>query len=230
MSETTPEYGNTERAGGTRFSSGKPGGWWYAPLYGLRLVAEVWQAGAAKYAPMDWRNGQSFSTLIDCAMRHSLAVVQYGPWARDEDYYAEDGTLVKGTNAYHAACAAWNWLALLTFMALGRTDLDDVTGWQSVTTAVKDENGYSFDNPPTGGPGKPPRVRKSGLDTMRETMKRAIEQGEKSDEHTSNSCMACDRAICRPLKPGTRGFGRPYQPVPRNPRGSGTPDGGQHAI
>lgn len=140
---------NTERSGGTRFSSGKPGGWWYAPLYGLRLVAEVWEAGAAKYAPCDWRNGQSFSTLMDCAFRHMIAMNMEGPLARDEDQFDEDGSLIaRGTGAYHAACAAWNLLTLLTFIALGRFDLDDVTGWQSVTTAVKNEEGYSFDRPP----------------------------------------------------------------------------------
>lgn len=131
---------NTERAGGTRFSSGKPGGWWYAPLYGLRLVAEVWQSGAEKYAPMDWRNGQSFSTLMDCAFRHMIAMNMEGPLARDDG----EG----GTGAYHAACAAWNLLTLLTFIALKRFDLDDVTGWQTVTTTVKRDEGYSFENPP----------------------------------------------------------------------------------
>ena len=139
---------NTEKTGGTRFSSGKPGGWWFAPLYGLRLVAEVWEAGAEKYAPFDWRNGQSFSTLMDCAFRHMVEMNMKGPLSRDEDYHDVNGNLVKGTGAYHAACVVWNLLALLTFIALGRFDLDDVTGWQTVTTAVKDAQGYSFSNPP----------------------------------------------------------------------------------
>lgn len=112
---------NTDTSGGTRYSEGKPAGWWYAPLAGLKLVAPVWEMGARKYAPMDWRQGQNFSTLIDCAMRHSMAIMQEGPWARDPE-----------SGHYHAGHVAWNWLALLTFMALDRRDLDDITPYQGV--------------------------------------------------------------------------------------------------
>lgn len=116
---------NTERVGiGSRYSAGKPAGWWHAPLLGLRLVAPVWQSGAEKYAPMDWREGQSFSSLIDCAMRHMLAVVDGGPLARDPE-----------SGHYHAAHAAWNLLTLLTFVVLGRDDLNDVDGWRGITAA-----------------------------------------------------------------------------------------------
>jgi hypothetical protein len=112
---------NMETAGGSRYSKGKPGGWWYAPLYGLRLVAPVWMRGAVKYAPLDWREGQSFSVLIDCAMRHTLEVLHRAPYAKDPE-----------TDCYHAAHAAWNWLCLLTFIALGRNDLDDTEQWRGV--------------------------------------------------------------------------------------------------
>lgn len=125
-----------ESAGGTRFSEGKPGGWWYGPLYGLRLVSEVWTPGGRKYAPLDWKSGQSFSTLVDCAFRHFLEVQQYGIWSRDED-----------TGAYHVAAVVWNLLCLLTFMALGRHDLDDVTPWEGVTTSTKrDAEAYAEAN------------------------------------------------------------------------------------
>lgn len=116
--ETPP---NTEATGGTRYATGKPGGWWYAPIYGLKLVAPVWEGGAEKYAPLDWAEGQSHSTLIDCAQRHWLEVLLNGVWARDP----ESGHL-------HLAHAAWNILCLLTFMALGREDLDDVTPYRGV--------------------------------------------------------------------------------------------------
>ena len=116
---------NTDTSGGTRYSEGKPAGWWYAPLYGLKLVAPLWEAGAAKYAPKDWQSGQSFSTLLDCAMRHMMEVMHHGVWGIDED-----------TGAYHAAAVAWNMLALLTFMALGRHDLDDCTIYDGVTAAT----------------------------------------------------------------------------------------------
>lgn len=119
---------NTETSGGTRFSEGKPGMWWAVPMMGLRLIAKVTEAGARKYAPRDWAEGQSFSTLIDCAMRHMIEVCHRGPWAIDED-----------TGAYHAAAVGWNILCLLTFMELERHDLDDVTKWHGVTTAMKQE-------------------------------------------------------------------------------------------
>lgn len=118
------EMKNTDTSGGTRYSEGKTAGWWYAPLAGLKLVAPVWEMGARKYAPMDWMVGQSFSTLMDCAMRHSIAVMEEGPYARDPE-----------SGHYHAGHAAWNWLAMLTFMAQGRVDLDDITPYQGVTAA-----------------------------------------------------------------------------------------------
>jgi len=127
---------DTERAGGTRFSKGKPGGWWYAPIYGLRLVAPVWQQGADKYAPFDWSEGQSYSTLIDCVMRHLLEVVDKGVWSRDP----ESGNL-------HLAHCAWNVLCLLTFMARDEREdvraydeaLNDIDPWRGVTAAMKRE-------------------------------------------------------------------------------------------
>jgi hypothetical protein len=118
---------NTETAGGTRFSEGKPGMWWAAPLYGLRLVAKVTEAGSGKYAPRDWYEGQSFSTLLDSMFRHTLDVMLYGPTSRDEE-----------TGLYNLAHAAWNILALLTFLEEGREEeLDDVTPWFGVTTQEK---------------------------------------------------------------------------------------------
>ncbi len=113
---------DTEPAGGTRYSHGKPSGWWYAPLKGLDLVMPVAKAGGEKYAPKDWMVGQSYSTLLDCAMRHMIAVMHEGVYARDK----ESGHL-------HLAHACWNILALLTFLATGRHDLDDVSIWDGVT-------------------------------------------------------------------------------------------------
>ena len=119
---------NTERSGGSRYSSDKPSGWWYVPMYGLRLVADVAKAGAEKYAPLDWREGQSFSTLFDCMSRHFLEVQEKGIWAKDPEL---------GT--FHLAQLTWNALCLLTFMALGRGDLDDMTPWRGVTASKKKE-------------------------------------------------------------------------------------------
>jgi hypothetical protein len=128
---------NTEKSGGTRYSEGKSGGWWYAPIYGLRLVAEVWEHGAKKYAPLDWQAGQSFSTLLDCMGRHWLEVVHRGPWAKDGD-----------SGCYHLAHLAWNVLCLLTFMALEKTDLDDVSEWRGVTAGKLPNKQLRMEPPP----------------------------------------------------------------------------------
>lgn len=133
---------NVESSGGSRFSSGKPGRFWQGPLLGLMLVAPVWTKGGEKYAPRDWAEGQSFSLLIDCAFRHMLKLIQKGPLAKDDG----DG----GTGAYHAAAVVWNLLCLLTFIVLGRTDVDDVTPWYGVTadmvTKIAEDNGVLREN------------------------------------------------------------------------------------
>lgn len=113
---------NTETTGGTRYSDGKPSGWWYAPLKGLDLVVRVAEFGGEKYAPLDWQSGQSYSTLLDCAMRHMIEVMHLGVLAKDKE-----------TGHLHLAHAVWNLLCLLTFIAVGREDLDDTTVWRGVT-------------------------------------------------------------------------------------------------
>lgn len=120
---------NTEQSGGTRFSGGKPGSYYTMPLLGLRLVSDVTKFGASKYAPMDWAEGQSFSTLMDSAFRHMLEALTHGPWALDSD--ADE----KGHRVYHLAAVAWNVLCLLHFMEQGRVDLDDVTPFHGVVTS-----------------------------------------------------------------------------------------------
>jgi len=119
---------NTDKSGGTRFSAGKPGMWWAMPLMGLRLISKVTMHGSKKYAPLDWACGQSYSTLLDSASRHWIEVLTNGPLARDE----ESGHL-------HLAHCGWNILCLLHFIEEDRFDLDDVSEWQGVTTAMKNE-------------------------------------------------------------------------------------------
>lgn len=111
---------NTESAGGSRFSAGKPQ-MWMAPWGGMMEVCRVAEFGAKKYAPMDYRSGQSFSTLLNSGMRHLLAAIR-DPQSRDP----ESGLL-------HLGHLAWNVLCLLDHLASGRDDLDDITPWQGVT-------------------------------------------------------------------------------------------------
>lgn len=120
---TTPV--NTEIAGGSRYSLGKPKCTW-APYGGLEYIEEVSCSGAEKYAPLDYLNGQSFSTLLSCAFRHLRKALR-DPLARDKE-----------SGHYHLAHAAWNILALLDFIAQDRVDeLDDVSPWQGVTAAQR---------------------------------------------------------------------------------------------
>jgi hypothetical protein len=112
---------NTEPAGGSRFSAGKPR-MWLLPWHGLFEVGRIAEMGGRKYAPLDYMSGQSFSTLLTSGMNHMIEVMR-DPLARDE----ESGHL-------HLGHAAWNILALLD--AIERDDyerLDDVTPWQGVT-------------------------------------------------------------------------------------------------
>lgn len=97
------------------------------PVYGLDEVCRISQAGAEKYAPLDWEVGQSFSTLLSSAWRHLRSAVSMGAASRDE----ESGFL-------HVAHALWNILCLLHFIAVGRgQELDDVTRWRGITAAQK---------------------------------------------------------------------------------------------
>lgn len=118
---------NTEGTGGTRYSAGKVGGWWYGPVGGLFDTMRVANMGAEKYAPRDWYEGHSFSTLIDCAMRHTIEVLTKGPRNVDKDT----------GQTLSVAHIVWNWLALLHFIEDGRYDMDDVTPWFGVTATAK---------------------------------------------------------------------------------------------
>jgi len=108
---------DTESSGGTRYSEGKPSMFWCAPLMGLTEVVKVTEYGSSKYAPFDWDEGQSFSTLYDSAMRHMVNMSAYGMMSTDD----ESGLL-------HASHAAWNLLCMLSFVAEGREiELDDTS-------------------------------------------------------------------------------------------------------
>lgn len=118
---------NTETAGGSRYSTGKVPQI-YAPWGGMEEVCRVSAMGAEKYAPYDYLNGQSFSTLLNSAMRHLRKAVR-SPLERDP----ESGCL-------HLGHAAWNLLCLLDFIEQGRAwELDDVTPWHGITAAQRRE-------------------------------------------------------------------------------------------
>jgi hypothetical protein len=93
--ERKDEPGKTYDAGKLRFDLIPPE--WETAL------AEVMSAGAVKYADRNWEKGLSWSRRYGSMRRHMNAF-----WA-GEDYDKETGLP-------HLAHAAWNALALLTFM------------------------------------------------------------------------------------------------------------------
>lgn len=115
---------DTEVAGGSRYSAGKAKR--HAIPYGaMEYIAEVSEKGAWKYAPYDYMEGQSFSTLLNSAMRH-MEVCMRDPLAINE----EDG------GVFHAAQAAWNLMCLLDLVRLGKAEeMDDITPYRGVTAA-----------------------------------------------------------------------------------------------
>lgn len=114
---------NTETAGGTRYSQGKPK-FYHFPALGLKEIARVAENGGDKYAPFDYRLGQSFSTLINSASRHWIDLIAEGPQSRDE----ESGHL-------NAAHLAWNLIVICQFIEEGRADeLDDITPIMNMNT------------------------------------------------------------------------------------------------
>jgi hypothetical protein len=112
---------NTEAAGGTRYSEGKPK-MVATPVFGMYEVGRVAEYGTNKYALFDWVEGQSFSTLLNCAARHLFRALM-NPMARDQ----ESGCL-------HLGHVAWNVMALLHFIEEGRAEeLDDVSPQIGIT-------------------------------------------------------------------------------------------------
>lgn len=119
---------NVNKSGGSRFEDeGKSYGWWLAPLPGIKYVVNVAKQGAKKYAPLDWAEGQDFSVLYGCAMRHMLSAhpSQKGILSVNDD----DG------DQMHIAHAAWNLLCMLSLIAMGKAEeCNDMDEWRGVTS------------------------------------------------------------------------------------------------
>lgn len=99
---------------------------YHLPALGTDEVCRVSEMGAMKYAPLDWEQGQKFSTLMSSSMRHAQKCLAFGPLAKDPE-----------SNLYHIGHWLWNILCLLDEFMQGRhVDLDDITPWQGVTTAM----------------------------------------------------------------------------------------------
>ena len=86
------------------------------PVEALKMVAEVFQYGAFKYAPRNWEKGMDYSRMYSSAMRHLLAF-----WG------GEDEDLESGLP--HMAHAAWNCLCLLQYCLGNYSRFDDRPGF-----------------------------------------------------------------------------------------------------
>ena len=97
--------------GGLRKNTGKnrldlvPVEWTWA-------LGDVMTQGSIKYAPRNWERGMTWSTMVGCALRHTLKFMC------GEKYDVETG-------CHHLGMAAWNLLALMSYdlREIGTNDL-----------------------------------------------------------------------------------------------------------
>ena len=92
--------------GGVKHDIGKPG-MELLPWMALMEVAKVYDFGAAKYAPHNWRKGMNWSRLVGALGRHMAA------WHEGETYDSETGL----SHLLHAA------FCVLTLVEFERTNL-----------------------------------------------------------------------------------------------------------
>ncbi len=78
--------------GGVKFDLGKPG-MELLPWGALAAVARVYDYGAERYAPNNWRRGMSWGRMTGALMRHMSA------WHEGEDKDPDTGL----SHLYHAA-------------------------------------------------------------------------------------------------------------------------------
>lgn len=88
--------------GGLRYNKGKVRLELLEP-HAIHELAMVFTKGAEKYAPNNWLRGLSWQSVIACAKRH-IAKFEKG-----EDFDDETG-------CHHMAHAAWNCLAIVSYM------------------------------------------------------------------------------------------------------------------
>ena len=82
------------------------------PPESIMHLSRIFEYGAKKYSPDNWRKGMAYSRMYSSAMRHLLAF-----WnGEDED---------RESQLPHLAHAAWNCLALLWYLDNLTLELDD---------------------------------------------------------------------------------------------------------
>lgn len=89
---------------GLRYNEGKLRYDLFEP-HAMEQLAKVFTRGAQKYAPRNWEKGMSWMSVLASLKRHTTA------WEKGEDYDSETGLP-------HMAHAAWNALALVSYMKI----------------------------------------------------------------------------------------------------------------
>jgi len=100
---------------GARFNNGKVRHDLLEP-FAIDEVAKVFTKGSLKYAPNNWLKGMPWTEVIACAKRH-ISKIEKG---EDFDFdpnckECQEGTCINHTGLYHAAHAAWNMLAIVSY-------------------------------------------------------------------------------------------------------------------
>lgn len=83
-----------------RYNSGKTE-WTLVDFDALEPMVKVLMFGAQKYAPHNWKKGLTYTTLIDCSLRHLLAI------AKGEDIDPESGESHIGHLMCNAMFLSW---------------------------------------------------------------------------------------------------------------------------
>lgn len=95
-----------------RYDTGKTP-WHLLPTDGLRLIADHFGRGAAKYAERNWEKGMKFSRVYNSLLRHLTAF-----W-EGEDYDNDPYWKQQGVKVLHIVAVAWNALVLVVYVIRG---------------------------------------------------------------------------------------------------------------
>jgi len=93
-----------------RYNTGKLE-WTLIDFESLEPMVKVLMFGAHKYAPNNWKKGQTYTTIIDCTIRHLTAIL------RGEDIDPDSGEPHIG----HVQCNAM----FLSYMMKHKPDFDN---------------------------------------------------------------------------------------------------------
>lgn len=104
--QTMAEVGGASGPGALRYNEGKPP-IHMVPVQAIMALAQLFAAGAKKYAPFNWAKGMAWSKCYDSLQRHAMK------WSEGQDFDEE-------TQAHHMIAVAWNAIVLYCYHLWGR--------------------------------------------------------------------------------------------------------------